>query len=409
MKKGIVVFLIVACVTALLSRAAAQGACYPHDLVRVKSATSIRELPSTSSRMVRPALVGAAYGIRGSEEVRGRCWLKTDLGWLYAGFTEPVVFSAATPAITATAEPTQTATPAQLAERRSDPRQQAGCYPLDIATVIRDTPIREAVGSSSPLIGSAKAGEQYEVLRNWHHAIMGCWVETSAGWISANALTPAPGQPAERQSVQAACYPHDVAYVRSVAVIRISYDNRSREVRTARADERFDVIGTKRVGAVCWVEVSEGWFKSGPVMPTPKPAPPPCYPYDVAIVSRLTAAREYAGFHNATARDARAGERYVVMGSRMWGDDCWIQTSAGWLYGGLVDAAPAEAAATETELGTELLRWPPYLRCRNNEYPPRPEHGPGSRRAGAARPMYWRSRRPAKARPIVGSKSTTAG
>ena len=80
MKKGIVVFLIVACVTALVGRAAAQGECYPHDLVRVKTATSIRELPSTSSRMVKPALAGTAYGIRGSEEVRGRCWLQDRSG-----------------------------------------------------------------------------------------------------------------------------------------------------------------------------------------------------------------------------------------------------------------------------------------------------------------------------------------
>lgn len=149
---------------------------------------------------------------------------------------------------------------------------------------------------------------------------------------------------------QDSCYPHDVAHVRILATIRISYDDRSRKVRTVRRDEAFDVIGSKQGPDYCWVEVTEGWVRSGTVSPEPREAPPICYPDDVAIAIRRTALREYAGWAGVTLRDAQAGEQFAVTGSRMSRDECWVNTSEGWLYGELVAPAPA-APATNPALG----------------------------------------------------------
>ena len=84
--------------------------------------------------------------------------------------------------------------------------------------------------------------------------------------------------------------------------------------------------------------------------PTPTASPMPtatptamadgCYPHDVAYVTRDTTIKARYGFTQPTVRTAEVGDQFDVTDSRLYGSQCWVETSAGWLYGPYLSAKP---------------------------------------------------------------------
>ena len=176
-------------------------------------------------------------------------------------------------------------------------------------------------------------------------------------WVIAFVLTVAATGTASAQ--QNDCYRYDFATVQVITRLRETSSFDSPVVNRARPGDGFNVIGSRQGGGGCWVETSAGWLHHETVSavpiatatPTATPLGESCYSHDGVTVKRDTGIKESYSFTSRVVKDAVAGERFAVTGSRLRGIDCWLQTSAGWLHSANVrpDTPPTPVAiATQT-------------------------------------------------------------
>ena len=306
--------------------------CYQYAFVNVNINTRIRASHNYDNPYVSTALAGESYQVRGSKVVRGKCWIRIREGWL------PVHVVEDTP-------PEATAT--LLAQGDDE-----GCYGHTFAYVIRKTAIRESYGLKPRQVSTAIVGDSYYVSGVKEDRGI-CWIKTSAGWISAQLVSATPPS----------CYKHEGAFVIRDTTLKASYGFTSKTVGSAKPGDLFDVMGSRKYGQHCWIETSTGWLFADYIVD----AYDRCYALDVATVTRQTAIRESYGFAYRSLAEARAGDTFSVMRSKLESGDCWLETSDGWLYGGVVEAVPPPEPTPEAQttrdgcyphaLATVIRRW----------------------------------------------------
>lgn len=142
------------------------------------------------------------------------------------------------------------------------------------------------------------------------------------------------------QANEDACSSRDVAY----PVVKISIldepSYHGARVRYAAPRERLDIIGTKHFGAWCWLQVRDGWLIDNPRALSAEPYlrtfdqpkyVPGCYPADKAYVFGDMNIRTDPSTRSRIVANARAGDVFVVLGSQVGTDWCWLKVNQGWL------------------------------------------------------------------------------
>ena len=76
-------------------------------------------------------------------------------------------------------------------------------------------------------------------------------------------------------SAHDSCYPHGVAYVERLAVIRDEAGYPSRVVALAYEAGALDVLNSMAVSGECWALVEKGWLLTEDLSANPVPTPPP--------------------------------------------------------------------------------------------------------------------------------------
>ena len=169
------------------------------------------------------------------------------------------------------------------------------------------------------------------------------WLQTLAEY---SIVAPAASGLPPAQDAGDSCYPHDVAYAMRATTIKVSYGLTQRTVGQAAAGEQFAIIESRLYGAECWVETSSGWLFGVYLRNTADPplaseaAPSPaaqddddgCYPHEVAYATRDTTIKESYGFAQRPVGQAAAGKQFAIIGSRLYGAVCWVETGEGWLF-----------------------------------------------------------------------------
>ena len=74
---------------------------------------------------------------------------------------------------------------------------------------------------------------------------------------------------------QDSCYPHDVAYVERLTVIRERPGLYGRAIGAAKRAARYRVLDSKRVRRDCWAQVPVGWLLTDNLTAEPVPTPRP--------------------------------------------------------------------------------------------------------------------------------------
>ena len=131
----------------------------------------------------------------------------------------------------------------------------------------------------------------------------------------------------------------------------------------AKVGDIFEVTGSKRYGAECWVATGAGWLfgnyvraaatatledPSGSTTDTTtdtQAAQDNCYPYDDAIVTRDTTLRLSPRVASPHDELATVGETFEVLGSNHYGFHCWVETITGWLIGAYLRPSDLSTAA----------------------------------------------------------------
>ena len=145
------------------------------------------------------------------------------------------------------------------------------------------------------------------------------------------------------------CYPYDDAIVTRHTTIKASYGFTKATVGQAKVGDTFEVTGSKRYGAECWVTTNVGWlfgnYVKASANATLSDLPDSstdtttdtlatqdiCYPYADAIVTRDTTLRLSPSVASPHDDSARVGDTFKVFGSKHSGSNCWVETNSGWL------------------------------------------------------------------------------
>ena len=260
MSKPILVFWITLVLTIAPGLAAAQDSCFPHDVAVVQTDAHVRESSDFVSRAVQDAKLGDTFLVTGSKQDGDHCWIETSAGWLYTGYVKPESTPVPTPQTTATATGEVAATPGTQDAEDS-------CWPHDVVHVSGNVTHRTSHSFGSASAGKAKHGDTYDVIGS-QQVGKSCWIETSAGWLYEGYV-----RPASRSTATPACYKHDVAYVTRNTTIKESYGFVQRTVGEAKAGDRYAIIGSRKYGSECWVEISSGWLFGDYLRHTADPPP----------------------------------------------------------------------------------------------------------------------------------------
>ena len=111
-------------------------------------------------------------------------------------------------------------------------------------------------------------------------------------------------------------------------------------VRHATTWERLDIIGSKRSGPWCWLQVADGWLIDSARSLSSEPYASDlgqaryasrCYAGAKAYVSGVMNIRSGASTRSPVVAKARAGDAFVVLGSMAGTDWCWLKVNRGWL------------------------------------------------------------------------------
>ena len=145
------------------------------------------------------------------------------------------------------------------------------------------------------------------------------------------------------------CYPYADAIVTRDTTIKASYGFTKATVGQARVGDTFEVSGSKKYGAECWIATDAGWLfgnyvkasatttlagpssSSGAITTNSQVKQESCFSYADAIVTRDTTLRLSPRVASPHDERARAGETFEVLGSTRSGKNCWVETVAGWL------------------------------------------------------------------------------
>ena len=152
-------------VVAEPSAARASG-CYFREVAVTREPATIRAEPRASGAFVRVTTAGEDLAIINAIHSNGSCWLETDEGWLIydAQVISDTFFSFE----------------AGVGETR---QEQTTCLPGQTVTISGPMNIRKSPTTESPVVASAKAGENYTVYEI-AIGIEWCWMKVWRGWLA---------------------------------------------------------------------------------------------------------------------------------------------------------------------------------------------------------------------------------
>ena len=112
-------------------------------------------------------------------------------------------------------------------------------------------------------------------------------------------------------------------------------------VRYAAVGERLDIIGSKRFGPWCWLQVSDGWLIDSVRALSSEPRDAArqsarkidraCYQADTAYIGGPMNIRTYATTNSPVVAHAGFGDAFEVLESRMGEKYCWLRIVQGWM------------------------------------------------------------------------------
>ncbi len=137
------------------------------------------------------------------------------------------------------------------------------------------------------------------------------------------------------------CSSRETMYPRAKIAILDEASHEGRHVRYAEAWTPLRVIGSKRQGPWCWLQVTDGWLIDSALMLGPKPhdasddqadsAISSCYGYDKVHITGPMNIRASATTDSNVVGKASTGQSYQVTRSRQGATWCWLNISKGWL------------------------------------------------------------------------------
>ncbi|MCY3781870.1 MAG: SH3 domain-containing protein [Chloroflexi bacterium] len=143
------------------------------------------------------------------------------------------------------------------------------------------------------------------------------------------------------QDSDEACSSRDTVYpvVKTAILDEASYQGV--RVRYATPWERLDIIGSKRFGPWCWLQVSDGWLIDNARALSSEPRDTAtgsgsvlgrsCYRAERAYIIGNMNIRSGASTRSPVVANARAGDVFVVSDSMAGTEWCWLKINAGWL------------------------------------------------------------------------------
>ena len=151
----------------------------------------------------------------------------------------------------------------------------------------------------------------------------------------------AAGPFASAQSSEEPCSSRETVYPLVKTAILDEATYRGIRVRYAAPGERLDIIGSKRFGPWCWLQVSDGWLiDSASALRSEPPATASqsvragdraCYRADKAYVVGKMNIRAGASTTSGVLASAWPGDVYPVALSRQGATWCWLRIDAGWM------------------------------------------------------------------------------
>lgn len=149
------------------------------------------------------------------------------------------------------------------------------------------------------------------------------------------------------QDSEEACSSRETVYplVKTAILAEASY--KVAHIRHAASGEQLEIIGSKRFGPWCWLQVSDGWvidnarslsseplsgtpFQQVIIYPTNTPTPPSCYEADKAYIVGSMNIRAGASTNSSVVASALAGDVFTVSNSTMGANWCWLRIRDLW-------------------------------------------------------------------------------
>lgn len=133
------------------------------------------------------------------------------------------------------------------------------------------------------------------------------------------------------------CSSDDAVNVRKLTRIRAAPHTSAAYVRYAAEGERLEDINSIRTSVGCWLQTNEGWLiidplvQSAPLIETGDTQRSECFRGNTAHITGLMNIRAAASASSAIVGNARAGESFAILETRLGRIWCWLRISLGWL------------------------------------------------------------------------------
>ncbi len=145
----------------------------------------------------------------------------------------------------------------------------------------------------------------------------------------------------QAQTSEEPCSSRESVYPRIKTAILDEAGYRTARVRHAEVGERLDIIGSKRFGAWCWLQVSDGWLIDNTRSLSSEPLAPAvvsgggtgalCYRNAKIYVYGNMNIRSQPTTNSEVVAKARAGDIYDVTRSARGAIWCWLKIASGWM------------------------------------------------------------------------------
>ena len=145
----------------------------------------------------------------------------------------------------------------------------------------------------------------------------------------------------QAQTSEEPCSSREAVYPRVKTAILDEAGYKSARVRLTEVGERLDIIGSKRFGPWCWLQVSDGWLIDNTRSLSSEPLPPAvesgggtgaiCYRNPKIYVNGNMNIRSQPTTNSEVVAKARDGDIYDVTRSARGTIWCWLKIASGWM------------------------------------------------------------------------------
>lgn len=186
--------------------------------------------------------------------------------------------------------------------------------------------------------------------------------ERLIAWLILLLMLPALMTMSLAQESEEACSSRETVYplVKTAILNEASYT--AVHARYAAPGERLDIIGSKRFGPWCWLQVSDGWLIDSASALSSEPTSLKCYQGSRAYLTGAMNIRERPSTTSRVVAKAQAASSFTVKASILGDNWCWLNISQGWLANTTrVQSTKPLRATASTSTATATLQTPSHI------------------------------------------------